>query len=193
MILFIDTESTGIFKFKLPASDPSQPRIVQLGAVLHDDQRHVVAEMNMLVKPEGWTIPKEASDIHGITTEQCLKYGFKIVTVIKLLMYMCGKAEQIVGHSCDFDRNMVDSERIRLGLLEDEKVFMAKPHFCTMKASTDICQIPGPYGNKWPKLQETYKYFFNKEFEGAHDAMADIRACAEVYYPIKEFIQANGA
>ena len=189
MRLFIDSETTEVFNFKRPPSDPCQPHIVQLGAILHDEERRVVAEMNLLVKPEGWTIPEEATKIHGISTERCLKYGFKIATVMKLLSHLLTRADELVGHSLDFDKNMCRAEYQRLGYLEDEAAMLAKPSYCTMKASTDILKLPGPFGgHKWPKLQETYKHFFSKEFEGAHDAQADIRATAEIYYPIKEFL-----
>jgi DNA polymerase III epsilon subunit-like protein len=54
-----------------------------------------------------------------------------------------------------------------------------------MKATTSICKLPGKYGDyKWPKLQESHLHFFGKEFEGAHDAMADVRACAAVYWAL---------
>lgn len=35
---------------------------------------------------------------------------------------------------------------------------------------------------EWPRLQEAYKHAFGKEFEGAHDAMSDIRATKEIYF-----------
>ena len=34
---------------------------------------------------------------------------------------------------------------------------------CTMKASTYFCNIPGPYGPKWPKLEELYEILFGKQ------------------------------
>ncbi len=47
-------------------------------------------------------------------------------------------------------------------------------------------QIPGEYGAyKWPQLQEAYKHFFNKEFDNAHDALADVTACKDVYFAIQ--------
>jgi hypothetical protein len=52
-----------------------------------------------------------------------------------------------------------------------------------MLAMTKKCNLPGRFGKpKWPKLQEAYKWCFNKEFDKAHDAMADIRACKEVFF-----------
>ena len=64
-----------------------------------------------------------------------------------------------------------------------------KSLFCTMKSSTNLCRLPGRYGNfKWPKLTELYKFLFNEEMEGAHDAMVDVRATRKCYYRLKEVL-----
>jgi len=34
-------------------------------------------------------------------------------------------------------------------------------------------------------LQETYKFFFGREFQGAHRAIADVIACREIYREIR--------
>lgn len=63
-----------------------------------------------------------------------------------------------------------------------------------MRDATDLVQCPptermvakGMKGFKSPNLQEAYKHFFGVEFEGAHDAMADVRACKDVFFKLKE-------
>lgn len=51
-----------------------------------------------------------------------------------------------------------------------------------MKAMTPICKLPGTYDDfKWPRLSEAYRFAFNEDFSGAHDAMADVRACLRIY------------
>jgi len=55
--------------------------------------------------------------------------------------------------------------------------------FCTMKEMTPICKIPGRYDEfKWPRLTEAYRHAFGGEFGNAHDALADVRACKEIYF-----------
>lgn len=41
-----------------------------------------------------------------------------------------------------------------------------------------------PY--KVPNLTQTFMHFYGKPFEGAHDAMADIRACRDVFMTLME-------
>lgn len=48
---------------------------------------------------------------------------------------------------------------------------------CPMLLSTDICEIPSPYGgNKWPKVEEAFNHFFPdfpyiEKHRAAHDAL----------------------
>lgn len=185
MHLVFDTETTGMANFKAPASDPSQPFIVQLGAILYDDNKRVVAEMNLLVKPDGWTIPPEASAIHGITTEMCEKYGLPLVTVIKLFMTFVKRASILIAHNFPFDKMLVWASLLRLQLAPEIVLFLEAKSHCTMAASTDVLKLPGKYGSyKWPNLQEAHVHFTGARFEGAHDAMADVRACAAIYFAL---------
>lgn len=62
------------------------------------------------------------------------------------------------------------------GFLENRGIKIKKKLPCPMLLSTDICKIPGPYGNKWPKVQEAWEFFFGKDtgydekHRGADDA-----------------------
>lgn len=189
MDLFLDTETTGMVLFREARDHPQQPRIVQLGAILCNEQRRVVAEMNFLVKPEGWVIPEEASRIHGITTEMCEAHGLKLGTVLKLFMQLVRRSKRVVAHNFPFDQSMVHIELLRLKYDEELAAFLVHESACTMALSTPILKLPGRYGDyKWPNLQEAHQHFIGRPFEGAHDAMADVRACRDVYYamnPIK--------
>jgi DNA polymerase III subunit epsilon len=55
-----------------------------------------------------------------------------------------------------------------------------------MQAATSYCQIPEPYGYKWPTLEELHKKLFNQPFAGAHQALADVRACVRCYFELKQ-------
>lgn len=189
--LFFDTETTGLPDFKKPAEDPSQPHIVQLGAILYDDDPRVVSEINLLVRPDGWTIPAEASGVHGITQEKAEKFGLPLATVMLLFLDLCRRADLLVAHNYSFDAKMVRREFHHLAIPSHAEEFRKRQSYCTMAASTDLCKLPGKYGYKWPKMQEAHVHFFGKEFDGAHDAMADVRACAAVYFALNP-VQENG-
>jgi DNA polymerase III subunit epsilon len=184
MILFFDTETTGLPDFNKRARDPSQPHIVQLAALLTDDNGDTLESHNVIVRPEGWTIPKEASDIHGITQERAMAVGLPAKLVAGLLLEMIRKQNLLVAHNIQFDKflSRIAMRRHELLTDADDLWWKSLPQFCTMKSMTNLCRLPGNYGFKWPKLSEAYKFAFNKDLNGAHDAMVDILACKELYF-----------
>lgn len=183
MRLVFDTETTGVINYKMPITHPSQPRIVQLGALLTDTAGLVKGELNVLIKPDGWTIPAEATAIHGISTEDCAKYGIPIRSALGMFNLWLFDGIRLIAHNDDFDHGLVKSECARLG---KESILEGKERFCTMKAATPLLKIPGPRGFKWPKLQELHKFLFEKEFENAHSAMDDVRACARCFFEMEK-------
>src|ERR1700728_652162 len=77
-LLFFDTETTGKADFKAKLSAKHQPRIVQMGMLLCSSDGNEKLRLSFVIKPDGWTISKEASDIHGITTDKCEASGISI-------------------------------------------------------------------------------------------------------------------
>ena len=69
MKCFFDSETNGKADFKAPPEAPHQPRLVQLAAILTTDDCEEVSTINLLVRPDGWTIGPEAEAVHGISTE----------------------------------------------------------------------------------------------------------------------------
>lgn len=188
MKLFFDTETTGKANFKAPANHPSQPHIVQLAAMLTDDAGAECGSINAIIKPDGWIIPNEAAAIHGITNEKALAVGIPIISALSVFSNFLHIAGALIAHNIDFDALVLECSLMRLTNPGSQKCYdrlQEIDHFCTMKNTTQICQLPGNYGDfKWPKLTEAHKHLFGTDVEGAHDAMADVRACARIYFEI---------
>jgi DNA polymerase-3 subunit epsilon len=146
-ILFIDTETTGKAFFDLPSDDDRQPRMVQLAAVLSDPTGRVRGQLDVLILPEGWSVPVDATRVHGLTTDDCTAHGVRASSALKLLCEMAGDASKIVAHNIDFDAFILDGEFRRAGI---QDVLPTEKYFCTMKAATDVCRLPGRRGFKWP-------------------------------------------
>ena len=185
MLLFFDTETSDLPDFNKRASDPTQPHLVQMAAILADDTGKEIEIHKMLARPDGWVMSAEAIEKHGITHEYAAAHGRKERLLIEVLFSMIERAEMTVGHNIQFDKFMARIAARRFELLADEQDawWKALPTFCTMREMTDVCQLPGRGGKyKWPKLQEAYEHCFGKPFDGAHDALADVRACKEIYF-----------
>ena len=185
MKLFFDTETTGLAKFNLPPEHPSQPRMVQLGMILIDDQNEIVNEVGLVIKPDGYIISEQVASIHGISQERAMKYGVPVSVALALFMQFHLQAETLIGHNIKFDKLVLQSEFARYF----EKAGVTKPtlfnlkEYCTMLESTNICKLSNKFksGYKWPKLSEAYNYFFHEELLDAHDALTDVRATVRVY------------
>lgn len=179
--LVFDTETTGVFDYRSPAGSLHQPDVVQIAAILADDEK-IYAKMNVLVHTET-DIPETAFEIHRIDRRLTAMAGISRTRACQMLHSLATKADVIVGHNIEFDIKIMTTAFIREG---GNGTCLQKPTYCTMKKGTDICKIPNPNpkfkGYKWPKLQEIYKVLIHPDgFDGAHDALADVEATYEVY------------
>lgn len=185
IFLFFDTETTGVPRnYNAPSSDiQNWPRLVQLAWILTDEKSNIVNTNNLIIRPNGYTIPTDAAKVHGITTEVAMREGIPLGEAIDLFMEDLNTARYIVGHNVDFDKKIVGAEMIRLGMKD---IMDSKKSYCTMLSSIDFCKIPGKYGYKYPKLQELYKKLFGSEFDNAHDTLSDIEATEKCFWELKK-------
>lgn len=182
-ILFFDTETTGKPKdYRASYTDVNNwPRVISLGWILADETGKVLTKSYDLVKPDGWIMPTEPFWIeHGYTHEQNEAEGVPIAELLKRFYQDKLTADLLVGHNLMFDHNILWAEFILAGM--EPRSGMAK--FCTMMKTTSVCKVPnkGRGGYKWPTLSELYQFCFNKTFDGAHDALADVSATKDCFF-----------
>ena len=188
--LFFDTETTGLVQSRLPLSDPAQPHLVQLGLVQLDENLEVIQQASIIIKADNFVIPKEASDVHGITQDKAEKYGVPIKTALSLFNQMCLQSDMLIAHNLKFDEMLMQIEANRYQV-PDRMANLNK--YCTMDASKSIVAIPptdrmkaaGITDYKSPRLEEAYKFFTGKDLDGAHDALVDVLATIEVFKHLK--------
>ena len=116
--IFFDTETTGVPRnYKAPMQNTANwPRLVQLAWLLVDVRGIELKRKSVIIRPDGFTIPEEAVQVHGITTERAQNEGFPLWNVLYEFMQDLELAEEIVGHNIDFDIHIVGAELCRLGL-----------------------------------------------------------------------------
>jgi DNA polymerase-3 subunit epsilon len=175
-----DTETTGIYDYRAPASAEHQPDVVQLCAMLCDEER-VYSAINVFIHADT-EIPEAAFEVHRIDRLMTARVGISRMRACQLLDSFASKADILVGHNIDFDVNIMKTATLREG---GKGANLMKTRFCTMKESVPLCKLPNPKRPgtyKWPSLQEAYQILIDsKGFSGAHDAMADARATYELY------------
>lgn len=191
LVMFYDTETTGFPKKGRPLEE--QPYVVQLAAEVVDmENGKVVHQMNSIID-WGVEIPSEAAEIHGVTSEYAEKVGYSPSEAFRAFFNLCTFCDLWVGHNEQFDGQLIGFAHERLHG-EVSRKWAGRQFFCTMEAMRNICQLPptakmkaaGFTHFKSPKLQEAYVHCFGKEFDGAHDAMADVQACRKIYMWLKE-------
>ena len=156
-IAFIDLETTGV--------SLSSDRIVEIAIIkiLPDGSRQVKRK---LINPE-MPIPKETSDIHGITDDMVKDAPtFKLAgNEIKMFIENC----DLGGYNSNrFDIPILMEEFLRAGMevdLSTRKMVDVQHIFYTMEPRT---------------LTAAYKFFCQKELVNAHSAEADVDATIEV-------------
>lgn len=187
--LVFDTETTGFVKFKEPSVSPSQPNLVQLGALLVDlSTGREYGSLDVIVYPANWKIPQEAALVHGVSQGIAEKVGVNLDTAVNLFVEWVEIADVVVCHNVAFDKVVMERAVAMVNLANNEEVidpFAGKPMFCTMKAATPIVKKKGrrPLHDedyKWPKLIECMEFFFNEGLDGAHNAIVDCRATVRV-------------
>lgn len=183
--LFFDTETTGLpISWKAPITDLNNwPRLVQLAYILFDEDGNKIEENDFIIKPIGFTIPKESSLIHGITTEKAIEKGHSIEYVLNVFYNLIEKSHFLVAHNISFDEKIMGSEFLRNNF---ENLIERKEKICTMEKTTNFCKLEGPYGYKWPKLSELHNKLFGFDFEEAHNASVDIKATAKCFWELRD-------
>jgi len=183
LILFFDTETTGLPLFTEPSDDPRQPHIIQLAAELCTPDGNVVETYEVIVDI-GEPIPEEMTAIHGVTNEMMAEKGIPPKQMLADFFQLVDRADLIVGHNVGFDIRMV---RIQSARQFGEKWECPKPTFCTCTAAQPIVKSPAKTRGKFkkPNLTETVMHFFGEDHTNAHTALADTTACRRVYFAIK--------
>lgn len=186
MFLIFDTETTGLPRnYNAPLSDSDNwPRMVQIAWQLHDEKGNLLSNNSIIIKPEGYTIPFNAEQVHGISTARALAEGNDLQETLIEFQKAVNSCTYLCGHNIEFDINIIGAEFFRKGLLN---VFEGKKSIDTKNdETTAFCAIPGGKGGKfkWPTLTELYQKLFNEKFAEAHNAAFDVSATAKAFFEL---------
>lgn len=194
-LLIVDTETSGLPRFDRPAEHPDQPSIASIAMIFatEDDTGGVTVEREYLalIKPDGWTMEAGAMAVNGLTMERLNAEGIPIAEAMAIYAQAIDDGRIVVAFNAQFDCKMARGALRRLNL--DDR-FERTPNICTMRAAgelmklapTDKMMAAGYKKFKPPKLAEAYRYLFGRDFADAHTALADARACMEIYIELRK-------
>lgn len=101
-----------VFDLETTSANASEARIVTAFAgILHDDGT-VGDNVDLLVSPDGFDIPAEATRIHGITTEQARADGMPLPLALGLIvgLMLAHPDEPIAGQNIAYDFTVLHHE-----------------------------------------------------------------------------------
>lgn len=183
MYLIFDTETTGLPKrWNAPITDTDNwPRCIQIAWQLHDELGNLVDHQDYLVRPDGFNIPYDAEQIHGISTALAQQDGIPLAEVLEKFNAAMAQTKFIVGQNVGFDLNIMGAEFHRMGV-ENPLQELPLLDTCT-EYTAKLCQIPGGRGGKFklPTLTELHQFLFGEPFGEAHNATADVEATTRCF------------
>lgn len=191
MLLFYDTETTGLPDRHLPEDHPHQPHLLQFAARLVDPEtRRCVGEVHLIVRPDGWTVPRKVEELTGITAADASRFGVSEATIARLIAGLMPVLSLRVAHNDAFDFAIVRTALLRHNATQTEALWRALPAYCTKERASPICNLPptermiaaGFTKPKDPRLEEAHQILLGVGFDGAHNALADVQACERVYW-----------
>jgi DNA polymerase III epsilon subunit-like protein len=131
MLLFIDTETTGLPRYSATTETEKWPRIVQLAWSLYDSDGNRESQNSFIIYPTDFTIPRDSARIHGITTERAKTEGVSLHKVLPQFNADVERAKTVIAHNADFDMPIITTEFLRCRMTTN---LAGKQKFCTMKA-----------------------------------------------------------
>jgi len=170
--LVFDTETTGLFNFKLPADDPAQPRLASAAFILCDEAGRELSRQKFYVAPDGWEMGEEAGRVNGLTTEFLASNGVPVAEVLDAYTGHVESGLIVVAFNSQFDTKMMRAELRRAGRPD---LFEQTRTICAMRGlhpygADGLCIMRG-----FVKLSVACEWFGIVN-QNAHDAMADAEA-----------------
>lgn len=179
-LVVIDTETTGLVLPGIPLDAPEQPRMVQLGAIVFDENGLETEVLNTLITPDGWEIDEDDEPVHPWTTDDCEFMGIPAAEALGALRDMAASCDYLVAHHAAFDLDILAIEEGYHGVAIREAL---PPALCTMKLAMPVCRMPFyPGKHKYPALDEAALLLLGRVVdEGLHDAFFDARLTKDVF------------
>lgn len=116
MILFVDTETSGLINRALPMDAPEQPWPHQVAAELTDDSGQPLSppqHISFSVRAQGRKIHTEAEKVTGVTSTAAAKQGVPEWLVMATLCTFAAQATYVVGHNIQRFDNPIITRSLR--------------------------------------------------------------------------------
>lgn len=205
-VMFLDIETSGLWKESLSLEDNQQPWACSIAASLCTNDGDFVNFCKFLIKPENRTIQPKAQDIHGISPRSAAQFGIPESRALGVLTDFLKTMPmdswiRVVSYG-EFDKRVISSLLRRFALSQNppkpatayDRLWKDRPlvEFIDLMSpfAQQICKIPSGFDDgsyKWPSLDEAAQIILGREPRGQrHDAWQDMLILRDLYIRIRE-------
>lgn len=159
-------------------------RLISISWIITDNINDIIEKGTYYIKPDNFEVSQESINIHGLTNEFLEENGESIHNIIDLIKNIFTEKYEIikiVSHNIDFDINVLKSELVRYNYSDLLIKINDIETYCTMLKSQSVMRV-----NKWPKLSEAYRYFYDEDITNAHQAEYDTLYCYKIFKKLSE-------
>ena len=169
-LVCFDTETTGL--------DVQRDWIIQLSLVKVDAHTfEAVGAYDWYIKPSGaYTIAPEAQAVHHITREVLEREGVALKDIYPQMMAFLQDCDILSYNGNGFDARILYYNLQREGLTIDYDAYRFYDAYLIEMARTSRC------------LTDVYRRYYGREFDDAHNSLADVRATIAVFKAQQEFV-----
>ena len=162
-LVCFDTETTGL--------DVQRDWIIQLSLVKVDARTfEEVGACDWYIKPSGaYTIAPEAQAVHHITREVLEREGVALKDIYPQMMAFLQDCDILSYNGNGFDARILYYNLQREGLSIDYDAYRFYDAYLIEMARTSR------------RLTDVYRRYYGKEFDDAHNSLADVRATIAVF------------
>lgn len=185
-ILVFDTETTGLLRYGKPPSDPTQPRMIQLGAALFTSKWERVAAVSLLIRQPDAVSNEGALGVHGISGRRLDLYGVRPQGALAVFMDLVRDARVVAAYPLNFDESIIDIEFDRMGGQPADWRRPGLRRICIRQAATSWATARNQCNGKSLKLVAAHELITGEAFEQHHDALSDALAASRVLQRLGE-------
>lgn len=200
-VLFLDIETSGLYRRDLSIDDAAQPWAQEIAAALCNDAGVMINFFRFIVKAEGRTAKENAIKVHGISARAASQIGLPEPRVLGALTDMLKTAPMDIALRVvtfgDFDGKVLSSLFARFAVSLNkpssafDRLWLRRPFIEFVNLQHPYCQqacklaseLEGGGDFKWPSLDESCETMLGIPMrEGFHDAWDDMMRLKALYF-----------
>lgn len=195
-LLFLDLETSGLYREDLPLTDEAQPWCCSVAAMLCNEAGVTTNVFMHTVKPEGRKSKPKALAAHGLSDWALAQVGIPEPRVLGALSDMLRTtppdAMRVVSYG-DMDPMVITSLFARFAVKQNKDPALYSRLWASRRRTefvnlmdpyaTQACRIESERGYKWPTLHEATEIVLGrKPQEGYRDALEDVGMIRDLYF-----------